>query len=116
MEEDTVDFNEFLHVKKLTYSRAKYTSEYRFIKSILLVLTWISFGFNYELIGITFEDLKVYLNVNYASISIGPVLRNIGYLTLTLFLGLILERIERYSDVLMAFASGIIALSKYFYI
>lgn len=115
MSQETLDFNEFLHVRKLTYSRPKYTQEYRLVKSILLILTWIGFGLNYELIGITFEDLKIYLDVNYASISIGPVLRNIGYVVVTLLLGLVLERIERYSDVIMALASIIIASSRIIY-
>jgi len=96
------------------YRAPKYTPTYRWIKSILLLLTWISFGLNFELIGITLEDLKIFLKVNYTSVSLGPVLRNFGYLSLTLPLGLVLDKISKYSDLLMAAASAVIALSKYF--
>ena len=94
----------------------KYSGRYRWLKSILLVLTWISFGLNFELIGITLEDLKIYLSVNYTQISAGPVLRNIGYCSLTILLGAFLDGIKKYSDLLMVLASILIAISKYRYL
>ena len=117
MSSDEIDYVDFLRKnerKKCKYTPPKYTLTYRWLKSSLLVLAWISFGLNFELIGITLEDLKIYLNVNYTSVSLGPVLRNIGYLSLTIFLGLILDRIAKYSDLLMAGASAAIALSMFY--
>ncbi len=99
-------------IENIGYRSPRYTHLYRWTKSALLLLTWISFGLNFELIGITLEDLKIFLSVDYKRISLGPVLRNIGYLSLTLPLGLVLDRISSYLDLLMAAASGVIALSK----
>lgn len=111
MSSQETDISDFKARKKLTYKPPKYTRIYRWVKSSLLLLTWVSFGINFELIGITLEDLKIFLNVNYASISLGPVLRNTGYLCLTLVLGVFLDKISKYSELLMAGASALIALS-----
>ena len=94
-----------------TYSKTKYTMKYRLTKTFLMILTWICFGLNFEMIGITLEDLRVYLDVNYASISFGLVLRNVGYLSLTLLFGLVFEKIAKYSDSYMAISSALIGLS-----
>lgn len=91
-----------------------YTLYYRFIKTILLILAWISFGLNFEIIGPTFEDLKIYLKVNYSSISFVLVLRNVGYLALTLLFGLLLDKYSRHSEYLMACSSALIAASNFF--
>ena len=92
-------------------SNEKYSFNYRVIKTLLLILTWITFGLNFELIGSTMEDLKLYLDVNYSTYSFGLVLRNVGYLTVTLMLGFLLDRFTAYSDVLMAFSSIVIGIS-----
>lgn len=94
--------------------KEKYSFNYRIIKTVLLVLTWISFGLNFELIGSTMEDLKIYLEVNYSRYSFGLVLRNTGYLTITLLLGFLLDKLSNFSDILMAVSSIIIAISKFF--
>jgi hypothetical protein len=87
---------------------------YRLIKTFLLILTWISFGLNFELIGSTMEDLKIYLDVNYSKYSFGLVLRNTGYLTLTFLLGFILDKLTSYADILMALSSLILGFTSYF--
>ena len=94
-----------------TYSKTKYSMKYRLTKTFLMILTWICFGLNFEMIGITLEDLRVYLDVNYAQISFGLVLRNVGYLSLTLLFGLVFEKIAKYSDSYMAISSALIGLS-----
>lgn len=96
-----------------TKPKDKYSLNYRIIKTLLLVVTWISFGLNFELIGSTMEDLKIYLDVNYSRYSFGLVLRNVGYLTVTLIMGFILDNIANFSDVLMAISSLIIGISKF---
>ncbi|RNA38239.1 sodium-dependent glucose transporter 1A-like [Brachionus plicatilis] len=89
-----------------------YTLYYRFLKTVLLIFAWISFGLNFEIVGPTFEDLKTYLQVNYSSISFALVLRNIGYLSLTVLFGLVLDKYSKYSENLMAFSSALIAVSN----
>jgi fucose permease len=89
-----------------------YTMNYRVVKTALLVTAWISFGLNYEMIGPTFEDLKVYLAINYSMISFGLVLRNFGYLTLSLVFGALFDRISKFSELFMAIASVVIGISK----
>lgn len=110
--EDDIEIRDFTASNREKGASIKYDHQYRWIKSLLLVVTWISFGLNFELIGITLEDLKIYLGVNYTSISFGLVLRNIGYCSLTIFLGVFLDRIKRHTDFLMALSSILIALSK----
>ncbi|CAF1128487.1 unnamed protein product [Brachionus calyciflorus] len=90
-----------------------YTLNYRIIKTTLLIFAWISFGLNLEIIGPTFEDLKIYLQVNYSSISFALVLRNIGYLILTILFGLVLDKYSKYSETLMSIASAVIAISNF---
>lgn len=91
----------------------KYTLKYRLLKTLLLILAWISFGLNFEMIGPTFEDLKIYLNINYSAISFGLILRNFGYMALTLVFGFVLDKVSHYSEALMAFSSAVVALSKF---
>jgi fucose permease len=78
----------------------------------MLIAAWISFGLNYEMIGPTFEDLKVYLEINYTQISFGLVLRNLGYMGLSLALGVVFDKVSHFSDLLMALSSVVIGLSK----
>jgi hypothetical protein len=89
-----------------------YTMHYRVLKTVLLVAAWISFGLNYEMIGPTFEDLKVFLDINYSMISFGLVLRNFGYLSLSLVFGAFFDRVSKYSEIFMAIASVIIGICK----
>ena len=91
---------------------SRHSTNYKLVKTILLIFTWISFGLNFEMIGPTLEDLRILLNVNYTSISFALVLRNFGYLMLTLLFGLVLDKISKFSEVLMAIASALVALSK----
>jgi hypothetical protein len=90
-----------------------YTMNYRMMKTALLVVAWISFGLNYEMIGPTFEDLKVYLDINYSMISFGLVLRNLGYLSLSLVFGAFFDKVSKYSELFMSVASVIIGISKH---
>jgi len=99
---------------KSSNSKFAFIINYRLIKTFLLILTWISFGLNFELIGSTMEDLKIYLDVNYSKYSFGLVLRNTGYLTLTFLLGFILDKLTSYADILMALSSLILGFTSYF--
>lgn len=90
----------------------KYTNKYRLIKTLLLILAWICLGINLEMIGPTLEDLKIYLDANYSTISFGLILRNSGYLVLTILFGLILDKVLNYSEALMAISSATLALGK----
>lgn len=88
---------------------------FRILKSLLLVAAWISFGMNFEVIGSTLEDLKLYLNVDYHSVSFGLTLRNIGYLVMVSFSGYLFDRFPRYADLVMCLSSLLIAIRKCFF-
>jgi hypothetical protein len=89
-----------------------YTMRYRILKTLLLVAAWISFGMNFEVIGSTLEDLKLYLNVDYRSVSFNLVVRNIGYLTVISFAGYLFDRFNHYSDLFMCLSSVCFAIRK----
>ena len=110
---ESVDYG-FNRVTSRRISNDQYTMYYRILKTVLLIFTMISFGFNFELIGPTLEDLKIFLNVNYSSISFALVLRNIGYLSVTILLGLTINRILKYSELCMAISSAIVFASWIF--
>ena len=90
----------------------KYTTNYRFVKTALLILAWISLGTNLELIGPTFEDLKIFIDVDYSALSFGLILRNVAYLSLTILFGLVLDKFSAYSELIMAVSSAIMALGS----
>jgi MFS family permease len=80
----------------------RYTFKYRILKTMLLILAWICFGLNNEIIGPTFEDLRILLDLNYQLISTLLVIRFVGYLIGIFVSGLIFERFKNYSELLMA--------------
>ena len=97
----------------VTKPKQKYSFNFRIVKTALLILTWISFGLNFEMIGSTMEDLKIFLDVNYSKYSFGLVLRNSGYLAFTLLLGFCMDRLTNYSDILMAVSSVLIGITSF---
>jgi fucose permease len=91
----------------------KYTFKYRLLKTFLLIGAWISFGINNEIVGSTFEDLKIFLNINYQMASFALVVRAGGYLLMVIFSGLIYDKFSSYSETLMAISSILMALRKF---
>ena len=90
----------------------RFTLKYRVLKTFLLIFAFVSFGLNFELIGPTLEDLRMLLDLSYPDISLALVLRNVGYLILTLLLGLFIGNLTNRQDLLMASASFITAFSE----
>lgn len=95
-------------------SSSRYSMKYRIIRSIFLIYSWISLGFNMELIGPCLEDLRILLGVNYQSISFALIVRNIGYLSLTLISGYIHDKLGNYTDLLMAISNLFIITPTFF--
>ncbi len=89
-----------------------YTKWYRIMKTIFMVVAWISFGMNLEIVSPALEDLRILLQTNYQDIVLGLLLRNIGYMVVTTFIGLVYDKLNNYSDCLMAFATFIMITSK----
>jgi hypothetical protein len=89
-----------------------YTQKYRIIKTVLMIMAWISYGLNFELTGTTLEDLRVLLSINYQSVAFLIVIRNIGYIIVSVGAGLVLDKLIKYADLLMAFASILIIIRK----
>lgn len=90
----------------------RFSLKYRVLKTFLLIFAFVSFGLNFELIGPTLEDLRMLLDLSYPDISLALVLRNVGYLILTLLLGLFIGDLTNRQDLLMASASFITAFSE----
>jgi len=90
-----------------------YSPPYRIIKTVLMICAWISFGLNFELIGPALEDLRVMLNVDYRSISNAFILRNTSYMVVTVFIGLVMDRLSNHSETLMAFAKAMIVIPTF---
>lgn len=97
-------------------SSSKITMRFRILKTLLLVGAWISFGMNFEVIGSTLEDLKLFLNVDYHRVSFNLVLRNTGYLVMVFFSGILFDRFPKYSDLFMCLSSVIFAVRKYLFV
>ena len=97
-------------------SSSKITMRFRILKTLLLVGAWISFGMNFEVIGSTLEDLKLFLNVDYHKVSFNLVLRNTGYLVMVFFSGILFDRFPKYSDLFMCLSSVIFAVRKYLFV
>jgi hypothetical protein len=105
--------DELLDPSFINETDSKYTIRYRFVKTALLIFAWIVYSLNYEMIGPTFEDLKHFMNVNYSYISFAIVLRNVGFFTVTLLLGLVFDRISRFSESFMAISSFLMSICNF---
>ncbi len=92
-----------------------YTFRYRVLKTILFHLAYLSLGLNSEIFGVTIEDLKILLNVNYQRVSSLFICKIIGYLTSISLIGLIIDPFLKYSDLLIAIANLFLAIRKYHY-
>lgn len=90
----------------------KYTMKYRFAKTVVLILAWVSLGINLEMIGPTLEDLKIYLNIDYTTISLALILRNCSYMGMTILFGLFINKLNNYYEIVMACSSAIMALGN----
>lgn len=90
----------------------KMSMRFRILKTLLLVAAWISFGMNFEVIGSTLEDLKLFLQVDYRSVSFNLVLRNIGYLVMVSFSGYLFDHLPRFGDLFMCLSSVLFAVCK----
>lgn len=102
--------NEFDENEEEVHEIDRYTTKYRLIKTVLLTLAWVSFGLNNELVGPTFEDLKILLSLNYQKISLALVLKNVGYLVMVPISGVILDKFSKYADLIMAVCSILYAI------
>ena len=90
------------HDEKLVDLTEKYTLTYRIIKTLLLILAWVSFGINAEIIGSTYEDLRILFGLNYESVSFVLVVRNIGFLVTICFSGILYDKFSKYAELIMA--------------
>lgn len=109
-EENTCEINE---EKKRQALVSIYTYRYRVIKTILLHLAYMSLGLNNELFGVSIEDLKILLNVNYQSIATVLVVKIIGYMFFVSLVGFVVDRLINYSDFLITIASVLYLIRKF---
>ena len=93
---------------------SKYTFLYRILKTILFHFACLSLGLNSEIFGITSEDLKILLNVNYQRVSTLYISKIIGYLLFLPIFGLTIDPFLKYSDYFVAASNFGIALGMVF--
>lgn len=110
-DENDLRFNETL-VESESKQRSVYTSRYRVLKTILLLLTWISMSFNKEIISPALEDLRILLSINYQQVTYMFIVRVIGSMIATASIGLVLDRLLNHSDIMIAVFKLIFAIRK----
>ena len=100
---------------EVTFSATeKYSFKYRMIKTSLLILAWISFGLQNELIGPTYEDLKILLSINNEQISFALTLKAFASLITVPIGGILLDKFTKYADFFMAVCCLFMSLRKLF--
>lgn len=92
--------------------RSEYSKKYRILKTLLVICGWITLSFNVEMIGPALEDLKILLNTNYQQIAFSVIVKNIGYLSMIMFSGYILEKFSNYTETLMGISKILIVIRK----
>jgi MFS family permease len=90
----------------------KYSFKYRMIKTSLLILAWVSFGLQNELVGPAYEDLKTLLNINNEQISFTLTLKAFASLITVPIGGILLDKFSKYADLFMAICCLFMALRK----
>ena len=93
---------------------SKYTRNYRILKTIVLLCSWISYGMNNEIVSSTFEDLRVHLSLNYDGITYLLVVRDFGSLGMMFFSGFIYDKFSNYSELIMSMG-GLFLVLRMFY-
>ena len=88
-----------------------YSFKYRIVKTVLLIFSWIASGLSMEVVGPTFEDLRVNFDLSYTDLALGLVLRASGFLVFTFLSGLIIDKLTKYTDSIMAI-SGLIRVIR----
>lgn len=111
LKEDNAFDNKSENIKQKT-SVNLYSRKYRILKTILMITAWVSFGINFELIGAALEDLKILLNVNYEKIALALIMRSIGGMLITIFAGLLMDKLKNYSEFMFAFGKFLMISCK----
>ena len=93
---------------------SQYTYRYRILKTVLLIFAWITFGANNEIIGSTYEDLRISLGLDYKGISTALVIKSVGSFIMLLFSGVLYDKLSNYADLLMAISGFFLLLRKKF--
>ncbi len=97
---------------KIIKDTQRYTFKYRITKTTLMILAWIAYGLTIEMIGPTFEDLRVRLAMSYKDLAFSLVMRSFGYLIFTFLTGLVIDKFSKYVDLVMAISSVFRCLGK----
>ncbi|CAF0745904.1 unnamed protein product [Brachionus calyciflorus] len=87
---------------KVQGAESLFSFKYRIIKTLVLILAWISYGINQEIIGSTMEHLKIYLNVDYPTVNLIIGIRRIGALIGTCISGAIVDKFSNYAELILA--------------
>jgi hypothetical protein len=81
-----------------------------------MIAAWVAFGVNNEVIGSTYEDLRLMLNLNYNGISTALVLKGMGTLGATFVSGILFDKLSGYADLLMAISGFFMVMRKHLFI
>ena len=94
--------------------KLKYTFRYRVVKTILFHCAYLSLGLICELYSVTFEDLRILLDINYQQSSNLFIIKVIGYVASIPLIGFIIDSYLNYADLLTSLALLGLALRKCF--
>ena len=94
-------------------SKEKYSPQFRYIKTIFMILTWIGFGIIGEIIGPTIEDLRIYLNSDYNNLSFLISLKNVSHLVVIIFGGILFDKLSNYPDLIMCISTLLLIIRKF---
>lgn len=90
-----------------------YTRKYRILKTILLHLAYLQLGMNNEIFGVVLEDLRILLKINYQAASSLIIAKIVGYIVFVAFVGFIIDRFIKYSDLIIAGSTILISTGMY---
>jgi hypothetical protein len=83
---------------------------YRYLKTVILILGWISLGFTNEIIGPTLEDLRILMKLNYQQIATCTALKTFGFLIGIWLSSIFLRRLSNYANFVIALSSFFMGL------
>ncbi len=95
-------------------SKEKYSSKFRFIKTCLMIVTWIAFGVVCEVFSPALEDIKTHLQIDYNRLSFLTSLKQSSYLIVILLGGVLFDKFSFYADLIMGCASILLVVRMFF--
>jgi hypothetical protein len=89
-----------------------YSFKYRVIKTFFLCVAYVSVGLNIEIFGVTVEDLRILLKLDYKQVSNFITTRTLSYIASVTLIGFTIDKFLKYSDLLIALGCMCLAIRR----